>query len=234
MASKVLKWFLVLLIVEIIVCTNLKCEASMQQTGPIAFKDNAEFSSNVTEKKKAVKKETVNVNEPRLQSVPVELVADQRCYQVIFNHILNTAPGLEPEQADWITLAILESCIKYQVDPLLATALFTQESGFNMYAISCTGAVGIAQLQPETARWLGVDPFDMYQNIEGGIYYLADQLNTFAACGEWASTFAIAAYNAGPGAVTKYGGVPPYDETINHVERVGAILGRLLNEYGSV
>jgi hypothetical protein len=90
--------------------------------------------------------------------------------------------------------------------------LVQQESGWRPDAVSHKGAIGLAQLMPETARLLGVDPRDPRQNLEGGARYLAAQYRTF---GSW--RLALAAYNAGPGAVEKHGGVPPYKETRNYV-----------------
>ena len=90
--------------------------------------------------------------------------------------------------------------------------LIQQESGWNPNARSHKGAMGLAQLMPATARALDVNPSDVGQNLEGGARYLRTQFNTF---GSW--RLALAAYNAGPGAVQKYGGVPPYRETQNYV-----------------
>ena len=90
--------------------------------------------------------------------------------------------------------------------------LVQQESGFNPKARSHKGALGLAQLMPETARQLRVDPLDPYQNLNGGARYLMQQYRTF---GNW--RLALAAYNAGPGAVQKHGGVPPFRETQNYV-----------------
>lgn len=90
--------------------------------------------------------------------------------------------------------------------------LVHQESRFNKNAKSHKGALGLAQLMPDTARVLGVDPNDPYQNLDGGARYLAQQYKAF---GSW--RLALAAYNAGPEAVRKYGGVPPYAETKNYV-----------------
>ncbi|WP_372884885.1 lytic transglycosylase domain-containing protein [Shimia sp.] len=90
--------------------------------------------------------------------------------------------------------------------------LVQQESGWNASAKSHKGALGLAQLMPETARRLNVDPLDPYQNLDGGARYLARQYRSF---GSW--RLALAAYNAGPEAVRKYGGVPPYEETRNYV-----------------
>ncbi len=96
--------------------------------------------------------------------------------------------------------------------------LVQQESGWNPRARSHKGAIGLAQLMPATARTLRVDPRDPAQNLDGGARYLATQYRKFRS---W--RLALAAYNAGPEAVTKYGGVPPYKETQGYVR---AILGR--------
>ncbi len=93
--------------------------------------------------------------------------------------------------------------------------LITVESNWQDGAHSYVGALGLAQLMPETARYLGVDPWDPFQNMEGGARYLAEQYRKF---GSW--RLALAAYNAGPGAVQKYGGVPPYRETQEYVRKI--------------
>lgn len=90
--------------------------------------------------------------------------------------------------------------------------LVTQESGWDPAAISRAGALGLAQLMPETARDLGVDPQDPVQNLDGGARYLAAQYRDF---GTW--ELALAAYNAGPEAVRRHGGVPPYQETQDYI-----------------
>lgn len=153
-------------------------------------------------------------------------------YQVIYNDIVQRSP-MGPEWSAWMAQTILYYSGQYNLDPLLVTALFHQESGFNMAARSRTGAVGIAQLQPETAAGMGFDPVDPAQNIEAGIKYLGAQIVRFSQSGEWTATYAIAAYNAGPGAVAKYQGVPPYLETQNHVNRVAEIYKQLQQAMGS-
>ncbi|SEL89448.1 Transglycosylase SLT domain-containing protein [Roseovarius azorensis] len=101
---------------------------------------------------------------------------------------------------------------RYSIPEDLFLRLVQQESGWRADALSHKGAIGLAQLMPQTARTLGVNPHDPRQNLEGGARYLAEQYRTF---GSW--RLALAAYNAGPGAVEKHGGVPPYAETRNYV-----------------
>lgn len=91
--------------------------------------------------------------------------------------------------------------------------LVQQESGWNATALSHKGAIGLAQLMPGTAELLRVDPHDPVQNLEGGARYLRAQFNIF---GRW--DLALAAYNAGPGAVQQHGGIPPFAETRNYVQ----------------
>lgn len=101
---------------------------------------------------------------------------------------------------------------KHGVPEDLFLRLVQQESGWNDKARSHKGAIGLAQLMPATARSLGVDPHDPRQNLEGGARYLAEQYRTFRS---W--KLALAAYNAGPAAVQKYDGIPPYKETKTYV-----------------
>jgi soluble lytic murein transglycosylase-like protein len=93
--------------------------------------------------------------------------------------------------------------------------LVQQESGWNPGAVSHAGAIGLAQLMPETAVRLGVDPEDPLENLDGGARYLRQQYDRFQS---W--RLALAAYNAGPDAVVKYDGIPPYEETEGYVEAI--------------
>ena len=108
---------------------------------------------------------------------------------------------------------------KHGIDPALLAGLVRQESNFNPTAGSPAGARGLTQLMPGTAAGLGVaDVTDPVQSLEGGARYLAQQLAAFGGD----VTKALAAYNAGPGAVQRYGGVPPYAETQAYVQKVQA------------
>ncbi len=107
------------------------------------------------------------------------------------------------------------------VDPLLVHSIIQVESNYNPYAVSPKGAEGLMQLMPPTARDMGVsDSFDPRQNIEAGVRYLKYLQDLYKD-----DRLALAAYNAGPGAVQKYKWVPPYPETQNYVNRVGAQYG---------
>jgi hypothetical protein len=111
--------------------------------------------------------------------------------------------------------AIDAAATKAGVDPRLLAAITQAESGFNPNALSGAGAVGLTQLMPGTAAGLGVDPTDPAANLDGGARYIAGQLDTFGRV-----DLAVAAYNAGPGAVRQAGGVPDYPETQAYVRRV--------------
>jgi soluble lytic murein transglycosylase-like protein len=104
---------------------------------------------------------------------------------------------------------------RHNVPEELFLRLVHQESRFNPKAVSHKGAIGLAQLMPDTARLLGVDPHDPFDNLEGGARYLAMQYRQFKS---W--RLALAAYNAGPEAVRRYGGVPPFDETRTYIKRI--------------
>jgi soluble lytic murein transglycosylase-like protein len=121
---------------------------------------------------------------------------------------------------------INEAALANNVNPNLVKAVILQESGGNPKAMSPKGAKGLMQIMDGTARMLGVnDPFDIKQNIQGGVKYLADLIKKF----EGDIKSALAAYNAGPAAVKKYGGVPPYDETRDFVNSVMSHFNGLFN-----
>lgn len=133
-----------------------------------------------------------------------------------FNPTTETRRRVE-NSAPTSTEGMIEAAARrYGVDSDLVKAIATAESNMNQNARSYVGAIGVMQLMPETAESLGVDPYDEKQNIEGGARYIRQMLDKFNGNLQKA----IAAYNAGPGAVQKYDGVPPYSETQNYVGRV--------------
>lgn len=104
---------------------------------------------------------------------------------------------------------------RYGIPKQLFFNLVTAESNWDPVIVSPRGAIGLAQLMPGTAEELGVDPWDALDNLEGGARYLSQQYTRF---GTW--ELALAAYNAGPGAVTRYEGIPPYAETEEYVKKI--------------
>ncbi|WP_019030166.1 lytic transglycosylase domain-containing protein [Colwellia piezophila] len=115
---------------------------------------------------------------------------------------------------------INQAALKYGVDPAFVRAVIHAESHFNAQAVSKQGAQGLMQLMPATARELGVkNSLSAQQNIKGGVKHLARLLRKYKGDNRLAS----AAYNAGEGAVKRYGGIPPYKETQVYVERVGIL-----------
>ncbi len=140
-------------------------------------------------------------------------------------------PRLTPAEANVIGRALLGYSYQFNLDPRLVVALVVVESGFQPLARSRVGALGLGQLMPETARALGVNPIDPTQNLYGSIRYLRGNLDRFG----WDNVhLALAAYNAGRGAVERYEGIPPYAETQWYVVNVTSVYRRLLSISGEM
>lgn len=129
--------------------------------------------------------------------------------------VTESIPGYTSRHRSQYEGAARAAARRHGVPEDLFLRLVTQESGWNPRAKSHKGAIGLAQLMPQTARLLRVDPNDPHQNLDGGARYLAEQYRTF---GSW--RLALAAYNAGPAAVEKYDGIPPYRETRGYVRAI--------------
>lgn len=131
------------------------------------------------------------------------------------------SPAARQEPSIDISGMVEKAARDNNVDPLLVHSIIQVESNYNPYAVSAQGAQGLMQLMPPTARDLGVsDSFDPRQNIEAGVRYLKYLQDLYKD-----DRLALAAYNAGPGAVQKYKWIPPYPETQNYVNRVGEQYG---------
>jgi soluble lytic murein transglycosylase-like protein len=141
--------------------------------------------------------------------------------------LFDSSPRLASPMPAQVSSVIEEAAHTHGVDPRLIAAVASRESSWNANAVSAAGACGIMQIMPATARFLGLaDIFDPRANIFAGTRYLRTLLNTFHGDLD----LALAAYNAGPGAVQKYNGVPPYPETQQYVRLVRASYERALRE----
>ncbi len=137
-------------------------------------------------------------------------------------------PRLAPSEAWRIARALLDFGRRFDVDPRLVSALVVVESGFNPRAVSPAGALGLGQLMPEVARAVGVrQPFSIEENLYGTVRVLRGHLERF---GYHRVDLALAAYNAGSGAVRRHGGVPPFAETRWYVFRVSRLYLRYLGQ----
>ncbi len=156
-------------------------------------------------------------NVANLKSVDSEYYSKATSKKTLASHFSKEQNASLEKRLDKYKHLIDMNAKKYKLDPVLLAGLLKQESNFNPYAVSHCGAMGMGQIMPKTARYLGVkDPFNASQNIEGAAKYLREQLDTFNG----SIDKALAAYNAGPGAVKKHGGIPPYQETQNYVKSI--------------
>lgn len=156
-----------------------------------------------------------------------QMVMYQLLFTLLNDRLNNTCSTTQAEAADvGVTFGsisgkfsdlINSAAQKFNVDADLIKAVIKAESNFNAGAVSSCGALGLMQLMPATAKGLGVDdPLNPEQNIYGGTKYLQRLLDKYNNN----VSLALAAYNAGPGAVDRYGGIPPYGETQTYVKRV--------------
>lgn len=157
---------------------------------------------------------------PRLASV---VRADPRTGRLVRTLVAPPGHRVSKVMSESVSKDVERIATLYEVDPLLVRSVIEVESNFNPLAVSPKGARGMMQLMPGTARQLDVkNSFDALQNIEGGVRHLKHLLTIF---GDKDPRLALAAYNAGEGAVIRHGGVPPYKETAEYVNRVGQKYG---------
>ena len=139
-----------------------------------------------------------------------------RTYARVLHHF---NPQLPSWQSEDLARHLLSSASKWKIDTNMLAAIVTVESSWHTHAISSAGAIGLGQLMPGTAATLGVDPHNPAQNLAGAAKYLRGLLETFGS-NPHRYELTFAAYNAGPKAVERYGGVPPYYETQRYVVKV--------------
>ncbi len=163
------------------------------------------------------------------ESYEQDYYKDDAYLDAYYEAVLRYNSRLTDAQADEIVMAILYYSNYYGIDPRLTTAVIACESAFRPDAISPAGAVGLGQLMPETARSHKLNPRSITQNIHGACRVLCTNLKRYGDDGSYRDKgtsytleLALAAYNAGPGAVEKYGGIPPYRETRDYISRVVA------------
>lgn len=170
----------------------------------------------------------------------IELIGFSRAVPRGNDHIARSPAPVSLARAE-ILSAVRQTAARHQSNRALAAvglnsnewhhlfrALIQAESAFNPNALSPKGAVGLGQLMPGTAKQLGVNPYDIHQNLDGAARYLLAQLSKFGSI-----ELALAAYNAGPHRIEQYGGVPPFRETRNYITRInqlsdGLVLRRVL------
>ncbi|NSW76560.1 MAG: lytic transglycosylase domain-containing protein [Candidatus Atribacteria bacterium] len=146
----------------------------------------------------------------------IEEIEGRFAFQRVIPSSERDTASLDDSSQESFENLVEEYARKYEMDPKLVKRLIQVESGFDAEAISPKGAMGLMQLMPETCNDLGVEnPFDARENLEGGLRYLKGLIERFRDV-----KLALAAYNAGPGRVREYGGVPPFPETQQFVKKV--------------
>lgn len=140
----------------------------------------------------------------------------------IMNYMQKENPKLSTKDAESIYKTVMYFSNKYKVSSDLIFAIIDQESNYNYKDSSSAGAIGLMQIIPATANYLKINPYNSTQNIEGGVRYFKEMLDKYQK-----PSLALAAYNAGPGAVDKYNGIPPYKETTNYVSKISKIYQNL-------
>lgn len=185
----------------------------IQPTQPASFGPRPASSGARTSQRAAAFQQALAAASPRQAPVRQAPASAAQPTPAIPQSLINLPGG--------IGTMVAEAARRYGVDPALIAGVIEAESGFNPHAVSGAGAKGLMQLMDGTARGLGVtDSFDRFQNILGGAKHLGNLLARYGGD----ARLALAAYNAGAGAVDRYGGIPPYGETQRYVPRVLAAM----------
>ena len=189
---------------------NAAQNPASNQASNVSDVQNKDFKAILDEKMSAE-------NEEKIDKILSENIPDED-YEPLKKEAINLKSKLDLKSQTTNIEEIIDTFAdKYNVDGDFIKAIIKQESGFNPKATSKKGAMGLMQLMPKTAESLGVkDAYNPWENIEGGVKYIKGFLDKYNNNQE----LALAAYNAGPGAVTRYGGVPPYKETQNYIKAI--------------
>lgn len=200
----------------------------------LALKQMADAKAKAAQKEALLKQKELQAKQVTKQTQRQNIQPTQDLVAIYRDAIRSYNNNLSVSEADTIARSILGFSLKYQVDPRLVVAVILAESHFKPYATSPKGAKGLGQLMPGTAAGLGVDnPYDPVANVYGSVRLIRGHLDRISGNADWTEltwkdlTLALASYNAGPGAVKKHGGVPPYKETRNYINKVTTIYKRL-------
>lgn len=203
---------------QLIYCVGRRYLTAVYCLGPAAILFAADPAPRVT---KVVHSEVRMATTVRSSVVSPKLVVERPVTEAVVASRLvplnPPSPAKETDEPSGIDQTVARIAAQHQISPDLIHSVIKVESNYNPYAISPKGALGLMQLIPSTARRFGVlDVFNPMENIQGGVKYLKYLLNLFG--GDY--RLALAAYNAGEAAVTRYSGVPPFPETQNYLRRV--------------
>ena len=197
-------------------------EIDLKQNQEIPEKQKSDFQKILDSKIAKEEKQDIQEEKPQIIQALEENLADD--IDEIKKEAINLKSKIDLKAQSANVEEIIEAISdKYDIDSDFIKAIIKQESGFNERATSKKGAMGLMQLMPSTAKRLGIkDAYNPWENIEGGTKYLKGLLDKYDNNKE----LALAAYNAGSGAVKKYGGIPPYRETQNYVKSIMAMYNK--------